>query len=292
MNHAEHHSRICYCERTHPTTGRAAFHRRPAIPFRTAANQNLNSMNTTHHVTDSTARKATERDKALAGFPRGRDRGAASSLGTRYAAALLAACVLTIAAPQVSRAALVVDFLGDPVISPGFPSLTLSVENTGDSSVMIGGLNFFITVGDGLAGPTLDTTIPTSPNPALGVDLLTGTLFDGNPLGQFMVAPAPQPRDQGWAVLSLTPITLAAGAKQNLATITFDSFPVGTFSLELSRGLLTSFDDPFGSTIPGVTLPDNDITVTAVPEPAAAVAVTGLALLGVALFRRRRHSLP
>ena len=190
---------------------------------------------------------------------------------------------------QTNQAQLVLDFEGATTISPTSPSITLSVQNIGASPVPIGGVNFFITVGDGTMGPTIDTTAPIPPKSALGVNLLTGTIFDGSPFGQFPIG-SPGPRSQAWAVLTLTPVSLPVGATEKLATITFNSFPEGSFALDF-RG--TSFADSIGGTIANVSLPSGDVTgLVPVPEPEQSGLAFGLGLLAAALALRNNVSGP
>lgn len=198
----------------------------------------------------------------------------------------LSRCFLFAAAATLllmqARAQLIVD-VPLPTISSDLPSITVVVANGGSVPLSLGGMNLVVTIGSGSQGPTLNTTIPTPPQPAMGVDLLSGmdALFHGNPLGQFPIG-TPQERQQGWSVLTLTPVSLAPGQTKDLATLTFDSFPVGgPFSLSFAG---TSFADSTGGTVSGIMLPNVQISV--VPEPAATGAVCGLALVAVAFVRR------
>ena len=194
---------------------------------------------------------------------------------------LVAACLWGLTSSP-AQGQLFMDFLSSPTISPASPSIYLSIENIGAEPIILGGLDFFITVGNGASGPTMDTSIPSVPNPAAGVDLLTDTPFSGNGFGQAPYLPL-LPRSQGWGVLTLAGPSLNPGAKTKIATITFNSVPQGDFPL--SFGSTEFFDNQMNpQTIP-VMLPNSLLTV--VPEPVHYATVMGLAALGLALCRRR-----
>ncbi|MFO1499574.1 MAG: hypothetical protein U1G07_14485 [Verrucomicrobiota bacterium] len=191
---------------------------------------------------------------------------------------------LTLLSTFSVRAQLVIEV---PVssISVADPTLIIEVVNQGNDALSLGGVNFSVTIGGGTAGPTMDTTLPSSPQPASGVDLLSGlnTLFTGNPLGQFAVG-TPDPRSQTWSVLALSPVSLDPGERKTLATLNFNSVPLGgPFALSFVG---TSFADAQGATVNGLVLPETEITI--VPEPAAAAVACGLALFAVAAARKCR----
>lgn len=164
---------------------------------------------------------------------------------------------LWLAALGTSHGGLIVGYYGTtPTISSDSPSIWMSLYNDAPSgSISLGGVNFFLTVGGGTSGPTLSVTS------GAGVDLVTGTLFASG-FGQFPIG-TEQSRSQAWGTLVNSPgVSLAAGQTVRLATLTFDSFPVGSYMLDFSG---TSFADPQGGTIGSVTLPSEMLTV--VPEP-------------------------
>lgn len=165
------------------------------------------------------------------------------------------------------------------------PSISMSLHNDGESAVWFGGVNFFVTVGGGIEGPTIDTSVPPLGSPADGVDLLTGTIFSGAPFGQMPINPPPEPRVQGWGVAAFPPVSLGAGETKKLVTITFNSFPEGIFVLDFSP---TSFADEDGGGMVEVSMPIGSY-VTVVPEPADYGLVVAGGLLGLGLWRRGRR---
>ena len=193
-------------------------------------------------------------------------------------------CILgfVTASPHSARAQLVIDVDAPVTISPDAPSITLSLQNSFANSISISGLDFFIVVGAGTQGPTIDT----SGNPATSVNLLTGPFFSSPQFSQF--AGTLQPRSQQWGIITLsTPPSLAPGAPQQLATITFNSFPVGTYSLDFSG---TVFHNQNGGDIQTM-LPDVSVIVSAVPEPREWGLAFGLGLVIVLVVHRKRASL-
>ncbi len=195
---------------------------------------------------------------------------------------LLAACCLWLAAPSAARGQLVMHFSSSTVISPGSPSMTLSVQNSDlFNPVSIGGVNFFVKVQ--AEGPTMSTTS------GVGVDLLTGTLFSGVTTFGQLPNGVPTSLSQGWGVLAFpTAASLGAGQTKQLATITFSSFPAGDWSVDFADPTvgITSFSDAIGNDI---TVNHLLGTVTVVPEPQTYALVVGFGLVAFTLVRRFRH---
>jgi hypothetical protein len=186
---------------------------------------------------------------------------------------------LWLVAVVTGQAQLTVDFLGSTTVSPSSPSIQLSVHNSGATALSIGGVNLFTTIGGGTTGPTMGTGV------GVGVDLLTGTLFSGRaPFGHFPIG-TPDPRNQRWGVLSSPAAVLDAGATLPLATITFDSFPLGAFTLDFSG---TSFADPIGNSIAIGSLPTGSPTVVPEVEHCSIAAGFGCFLLALARGFRSR----
>ena len=203
--------------------------------------------------------------------------------GPGWKRAVLMGCLGWMALTGTSHAQLVVEFQGSTTISPSDPSIVLTVRNSSGSAVDIAGVNFFINVGGGSTGPTIDVNPPSQPTPGPGVDLLNGTLFQSFNFGQNSIGTV-LPRDQGWGVAlqSGHAFSLGGGASATLATITFNSFPVGgPYTLDFSN---TTFAKPGGTFFDDVTLPNGD-GVTVVPEPNAALGVGGALLLLAGLRR-------
>lgn len=189
--------------------------------------------------------------------------------------------LVLLASAVTTRAQLTISFdNGDSTVSASSPSIILNVKNESGGALDIGGINFFITIGGNSSGPTMPT------GAGQGVDLVTGTLFQNKDLGpnQFFS----NPRSQGWGVTFDTSsghfYTLADQATVKLATITFNSFPDGSYTFSLSG---TSFADKDGNGI--ATIVPSGATVTVVPEPQHyAMAVGGL-LVAFGSYRRWRR---
>jgi len=164
------------------------------------------------------------------------------------------------------------------------PSISMSLHNDGEGEVSFGGVNFFVTVGGGIEGPTIDTSVPPVGSPAVGVNLLTGTIFTAAPFGQLPINP-PEPRVQGWGVVAFPAVSLGAGETKKLVTITFNSFPEGMFVLDFSP---TSFAAATGAGTVEVSMPIGSY-VTVVPEPVDCGLVMAGGLLGLGLWRRARR---
>lgn len=204
-------------------------------------------------------------------------------------------CLLWMLMPGAVRAQLIMDFAPDPdgalTISESSPGVILTLFNSGSEALSLGGVNFFLKIGGGLQGPTLSTTAP--PELTAGVDLLTGTPFTAALAGQLPISTADfGPRSQAWSATLVPPSSLGAGQTVRLATLTFNSFPAGSYPLDFTG---TTF--PWYNTVSGevnnhpVLLPA-DAELTAVPEPVRAALATGLGLLAIAGWRRvRAHSL-
>jgi len=196
--------------------------------------------------------------------------------------ALLCSGGLWLLVPGTAHGQLFMDFQGPTTISPGALSVSLSVQNTDESSISIKGVNFFVVVENG--GPIMRTT----PGPGSGVDLRTGTLFSGttidgenaingqNPFGD------QTPLSQGWGVSLASAVTLAPGETRKLATISFDALlpSLGVYTVDFTG---TSYSNPSGG-FPSVNTLTGTITV--VPEPQAYALVIGLSLVVVAAGRR------
>jgi hypothetical protein len=175
--------------------------------------------------------------------------------------------------------------VGDIALLPDMSGqqVDIRIDNAG-SLLSVGALEFAIQVADG--GPAAGGSFP---GPVIdGVDLLTGTVFEGKSFGGQFISDDSTAQQQFWNVLSLT-AELPSGTGQHLARVTFDTtgFTQGTWSLSLSGMAFaeTRLLDWVGNPI-ALTIQNGSITV--VPEPLVSVSVAGL-LLGVAAWRHRRQ---
>lgn len=153
------------------------------------------------------------------------------------------------------------------------------VTGTGETAP---GLNFNIQVGDGgtagggsIVGPAIT-----------GLDIISGTIFDGNNTGQAGLGAGTVPQVAGATTTTNSGTVEPDGL---LATVTFDTtgFGLGTgpFDLLLSDTLNGMTEFPFASDDLVVT--DGRILIVPVPEPAGLILfLSGGACM---FFRRRRR---
>lgn len=195
-----------------------------------------------------------------------------------------AALALAGALAAISARAAIVIFVEDARLQADRSDQPVEVWINNDGPPLeVGGLDFFLQVGDGgsaVGGPGSGPTIQS-------VDLLTGTLFEGKDFGGQFPAQDNRAQRQFFSVISLS-ATLPTGSRQRLASITLDTTGWGPGSWELSLGsssLVSTALFDWGGTPMGAELRNGAITV--VPEPSAAVG-TGAGLLALALWRFRR----
>jgi len=167
----------------------------------------------------------------------------------------------------------VADAVATPMIVVGQHDL---LANTADQPVRImvsgadevQGLNFRAQVADGGTHPDIGGSIE---GPRItDVDLVSGTIFDGNTMGQSDVLSLPQ--------ISVQAATTSAGtvmAEGLLATVTLDTtgFFEGTFGFSLA-------DTRDGATdFAGIPIGITDGSIRIVPEPSAAMLLLAAAAL-------------
>jgi len=163
--------------------------------------------------------------------------------------------------------------------TPG-QTVTLLISDTTPNSTRLAGEDFVVQLADGNG---------TAPK-ITGVDLIHGTIFDGNNDNQRNFTGGNFPQAQGWGTAT-DPNNAAAFVDDNgtLATITIDTMGVnsGTFAFSIGAGSTrlgpTAFFDDKANTI---TAAITDGTIT-VPEPSS-VGLLGLAASGALLRHRRR----
>ena len=186
---------------------------------------------------------------------------------------------------SVAWAELLIDVGNHPLL-PGTAGQTITIDITGGDAV--GGGTIFLQVADG--GPEAIPYLP--PGTIVGidgpditaVDILTGTIFDGNNLGDFGGTVVPQ----AWQSLTYTQAGTAVDGDGLLATVTLDTTGFTSGSWDLSMGSLlgqTEFGGVPLRITPGTIFIPTDGEI--IPEPASCV----LLLLGTAtllLWHRRR----
>jgi hypothetical protein len=154
----------------------------------------------------------------------------------------------------------------------------------------VGGLDFYVEV-PSVLGPKIKSDIPSTVQNPTPVDLLNGTVFQNNFLGQVSsVDNTDYSRFHGIGISDLqNPPSLAAGTDSLVATVTFDTTGVapGQYELKMFQTSFgdTAYFDPLGDELnPPMTVNNGFITV--VPEPRSVLAV-GALLVGFGLYYRR-----
>lgn len=185
-------------------------------------------------------------------------------------------CLLAVVAGSVSvsRGAAIV--VGHHELYSNLPNQKIQLFVTGGDAVE--GLNFNLQIGDG--GPDLGGL--TSGPRITAVDLLTGTIFDGNNTGEQDPGSYPQ-----LALRTTTTSTGTVSAQGLLATITIDTtgYFMGTWPLSLSDTLNGPTD--FAGHSAAITNGTLQVT-TVVPEPSLAMFSAAVFLLPLGRRRNRR----
>lgn len=195
------------------------------------------------------------------------------TLQTAVAAIAVVASILFCGNVATATSTIVV---GDHDLLPNAPDQIINILVAGDD--MVQGLNFNIQVADGGTHAKVGGSIE---GPHIqSVDLLTGTIFDGNNTGQVETLELPQV-----AAHTVTTSTGAVAANGLLARVTVDTsgFTDGSFGLYLrdTRNGPTDFA--------GVPIQITDGSINIVPEPMAlGAALIGMLATGARLRRRRR----
>lgn len=168
--------------------------------------------------------------------------------------------------------------VGEHQLLPDTPNQSIEIMVSGGDSVQ--GLNFRIQVADGgthpMAGGSIDGPMISN------IDLLSGTIFDGNNTGQNDLLSLPQVWVQ--STTSANDTVLADGL---LATVMIDTtgYMEGEFDLRVGDTLDSATD--FAG-VP-VDITDGMLRIRGVPEPAGApVLLTSWAVLCIARRRTRR----
>ncbi len=196
--------------------------------------------------------------------------------------------VLVLFAATAAWAAPVIE-VGSHNLLPNTPNQPVPIYVTGGDQV--GGVNFFAQLGN-------DVPLPygtAAPGPKLsGVDLVIGTIFDGNFMGLTNAYdsyyPAP-PQNLGWWLTVNSGDVSAAGL---LATVFVDTtgFSSGTWPLVLQHDVWdNSTDFPVGPPTYKMDPTIHNGSITIVPEPSTLCLVT-VAIAGAlaCLWRRCRRA--
>ena len=169
------------------------------------------------------------------------------------------ACVTVFGLSQLARATPIID-VGEHELLANTPDQSIQIMVAGGDDVQ--GVNFRIQVADGGTHPEVGGSID---GPVItDIDLMTGTIFDGNHTGQNSLLSFPQV-----SVQSITTETGTVPANGLLATVTFDTtgFSDGEFNLHIG-------DTRDGATdFAGIPVNIMDGSLRVVPEP------TGIAML-------------
>ncbi|MDY7010416.1 MAG: PEP-CTERM sorting domain-containing protein [Planctomycetota bacterium] len=150
-------------------------------------------------------------------------------------------------------------------LQPNQTGQSIPIYVTGAGSVQ--GLEFNVRIGGGTSGPIFED-----------VDILTGTIFDGNNTG---VNPGSyiNPRD---AYLGTTTVSGSALTDGLLATLTIDT--TGLFEGQYSLSLIDTLEGR--TNFAGVSADITDGSIIIIPEPTSLV----LMLVGAGLIAHRRRN--
>ena len=177
-------------------------------------------------------------------------------------------------AAKPARAAIFID-VGNIKLLPDTPGQAVQIHVTTDAADFIGGCNFNAQIGDG-GSAFGGTDAPT----ITGVDLISGTIFDGNNRGQTDVGSGPQ-------LATYTIVTGSGTVKADglLATLTIDTTGYTTLGQTWALDLGQTLNGPTDFAPTAAIISDG--TITLVPEPGVfAILAVGCLLL---MIRRRRH---
>ncbi len=151
---------------------------------------------------------------------------------------VITGCLLVLAAACPALAGPTID-VGDIELLPGTAGQEVQFYATATVDDLVQGLNFYIQIADG--GPEA-AAIELASDPGIegphitGVDLLTGTIFEGNNDGQYGgTSPLPQLWDANVSTVEGTVV-----ANGLIATVTFDTTEWGPESVGLSWDLKLS----------------------------------------------------
>lgn len=168
--------------------------------------------------------------------------------------------------------------VGHHELLPNTANQTIEISVSGGDAVQ--GLGLYVQVGDG--GPDL-TGSDEGPN-ITEIDALTGTIFDGNNTGQFLLGSFDLFR-----AVSVTTGDGSVGADGLLATITFDTRDIDSGSWPLLLGSTAVARSDFA----GIPIEITEGSITVVPEPATVVMMVQAAAFCVFLaFCRVKRRLP
>lgn len=160
----------------------------------------------------------------------------------------------------------------------------LFVENRGTEDIQVTGLTFNAQVAD--SGPISEggSGVIDGPN-ITAVDIVSGTVFDANNLGQLNLVTVPQSWSSSVMTQNGTTTALAAGTTTRLARLTLTTETFSTPQTWDLKVFGTAYlDENSVPILPTVT----EGAVSVVPEPVHST-IAALALIGLVLLRRRER---
>ena len=189
---------------------------------------------------------------------------------------LIGICVFVLFATSASATPIIT--VGSHDLLPDKANQPVDINVTGGD--LVPGLNLYLQVNDGTSGPTIQS-----------IDVLSGTIFDGNNTGESSGAlggNASLPYWNGYATTTTSNGTVSADGL--LATVMIDTtgLTAGMWSLDVDFDYGTSrYTSDFTSFVPA-TLVNGSINI--VPEPGSLLLLLSAAigLTGWQLCRRRR----
>jgi hypothetical protein len=195
-----------------------------------------------------------------------------------------------VASTSALFAQVTIDLPDISVQAGGSTSFEVFAQSSGSDRTDITGISFQIQTEDG--GPSVGGSVLA---PSISsVDVVTGTVFqNNNSAGNTGGSIVPQVFIQETLLNSLSTTTISTGSApgSKIATVTIDAtgFSSGAYSMILDSSLVsTKFTTTGDDLVVGPNLVLLGGTITVVPEPKTALAVSGQLLAFAGLWRCRR----